>query len=348
LADNHQLRVGAVGLGWVTTNRHIPAIRRSTQARLVGVIDHQPGRAETTARALKLPLWATANSAADVPWLDKVDAVTIGTPPLTHHALVRSYLEAGKHVLVEKPMAMTVEQAKELSELAVRRGRILAVVHNFQFTRSVRRAIDLIRSGRLGEVRSIWAVQMSNPLRRLPTWYEELPLGLFYDESPHFFYLLRALASAQPEFRSIDVVPGHQGTNTPAKITALMDGKGIPIQVDMNFQAPLSEWHIALLGTQRAAFVDVFRDILIVVPNDREHLGRDILRTSLVAGWGHLLGTLNSGVRVVAGRLDYGNDEVIRRFCMACRGRSDALQGISAADGLAVVAMQHRVIDASR
>ena len=347
MTEDSRLRVAAVGLGWVTTHRHIPAVRRSSQGRLVGVVDHQPGRAEAAARNLGLSLWATANEAGEVPWLDKVDAVTIGTPPRTHHPLARSYLQAGKHVLVEKPMAMTVDQAQALCELAIEQERTLAVVHNFQFARSVGGAIDVLKAGRLGELKSIWAVQMSNPLRRLPTWYGDLPLGLFYDESPHFFYLLRALAPATPEFRSIVVVPDPKGTSTPSKITAHLVSGRIPIQVDMNFQAPLSEWHIALLGSRQAALIDVFRDILIVVPNDREHLGRDILRTSLVAGWGHLVGTATSGLRVMAGRLDYGNDELFRRFFAACRGDSAALQGISASDGLAVVSMQHRVIEAS-
>lgn len=345
--DAARIRIASIGLGWVTTNRHIPALRRCPQARLVGVIDHQPGRAESIAGQIKVPHWATAQSAAEVSWLDRVDAVTIGTPPRSHYSLVRSYLEAGKHVLVEKPMAMTVAEAEELSALAIERDRVLAVVHNFQFTRSVRRVKQMIEDGRIGEIRSIWAVQLSNPNRRLPTWYEQLPLGLFYDESPHFFYLLRALTGCDPEFRSIDVLQSRNGGHTPAKITALLDARGIPVQVDMNFDAPLSEWHIGVFGTRRAAFVDVFRDILVVVPNDGTHLGRDILRTSASAGWSHVAGTLKSGVLLMAGRLSYGNDEVVRNFCLACQGQRGALAGISAADGAAVVGMQHRVIGAT-
>ena len=139
----------------------------------------------------------------------------------------------------------------------------------------------------------------------------------------------------------------RDGAKTPVKITALLDAEGIPVQVDMNFDAPLSEWHIGLLGTKKAAFVDVFRDILVTVPNDGTHFGRDILRTSASAGWTHLAGTVTSGLLLMTGRLAYGNDEVVRKFCLACQGQSSALAGISAADGAAVVGMQHRVIQAS-
>jgi scyllo-inositol 2-dehydrogenase (NADP+) len=348
VAERSPIRVASVGLGWVTTNRHIPALRRCAQTRLVGVIDRQSNRAERVAREMQLPLSATAQSASEVSWLDQVDAVTIGTPPQTHHALARGYLEAGKHVLVEKPMAMTVAEAEELVGLATERDRVLGVVHNFQFMGAVRRLKRMMERGELGETRSIWAVQLSNPRRRLPTWYEQLPLGLFYDESPHFFYLLRTIAGCEPEFRSIDVVRSPNGTQTPLKINALLDADGVPAQVDMNFEAPLSEWHVGVLATKRAAFVDVFRDILVTVPNDRSHLGRDILRTSAIASWSHLVGTVKSGARLVAGRLTYGNDEVVSRFSRACLGELGALDGIAASDGAAVVSMQHKIIEASR
>ena len=341
------LRVASVGLGWVTTNRHIPAIRRSRNARLTGLIDYQPDRAERLAGKIGVPHWAGAEHAAGVEWLDQVDAVTIGSPPRTHYALATEYLKAGKHVLVEKPMAMTREEARELSELARREGLVLGVVHNFQFTQSVKRVRRLLENGQIGPISSIWAAQLSNPRRRLPAWYEDLPLGLFYDESPHFFYLLRLLAGGDLRFNSINVVPSPSGSHTPAKINALLDANGLPVQVDMNFASPLSEWHIAVLGEHRAAIIDVFRDILITVPNDGVHLGRDILRTTASATWGHLFGTLQSGIRLALGRLSYGNDEVIERFCAACNGRADALAGISASDGVAVVELQHRVIEAA-
>jgi scyllo-inositol 2-dehydrogenase (NADP+) len=115
----------------------------------------------------------------------------------------------------------------------------------------------------------------------------------------------------------------------------------------MNFEAPLSEWHIGVLATRRAAFVDVFRDILLTVPNDRSHRGRDILRTSAIAGWSHLVGSVKSGALLVAGRLTYGNDEVVERFCLACKGQRNGLAGISASDGAAVVTMQHKIIESS-
>lgn len=338
-----ELRCAAVGLGWVATNRHIPALRRAAGARLVGVVDHRPGRAAEVAAGLRLPLWSEAADPSQVAWLDQVEAVTIGTPPMTHHRLAVAYMEAGKHVLLEKPMAMTLGEAEDLQATSRRTGRMLAVVHNFQFSRSARAARRLLESGRLGELRGIWAAQLSNPRRRLPAWYEDLPLGLFYDESPHFFYLVRSLLSEEPRIEAAHVVPSREGRTTPAKISMQLAGGSVPVQIDMNFEAPLSEWHLALLGTRRAAVIDVFRDVLVAVPNDGAHTARDILRSSFRGVSGHAVGFVTSGLQMVGRRLTYGNDEVMRRFLDACRtGREP--EGLSAADGLHVVRMQHEVL----
>jgi predicted dehydrogenase len=334
-----------VGLGWVATHRHLPWLSRDPQVRVVGLVDHHPDRLHQARTRFRVELAAVAEDARGVPWLDRVDAVCIGTPPATHHRVATSYLEAGKHVLLEKPMAMTVEEARDLQALAERRGRILAVVHNFQFARSVVRLRRLVAAGRLGRLTGIWGVQLSNPRRRLPAWYEELPLGLFYDESPHLLYLARAVAGAEPRLGWARVTPSASGRETPSRVTAAFEAGGLPVHLEMAFEAPLSEWQLLVLGSERMAAVDVFRDVLVVLRNDGAHQARDILATSLDGVRGHLWGSFTSGLRLAAGRLAYGNDLVAARFARAClTGQPPA--GISAADGVRVVEMQHEVMRA--
>ncbi len=308
------------------------------------MIDHTAARVDRARTAFRVPDGAVAEGPAGVPWLDEVDAVTIATPPATHDVLARAYLLAGKDVLLEKPMALDVDAAGELCDIAAREGRVLAVVHNFQFARSALRLQRLLAAGRLGEVRALWGAQLSNPQRRLPDWYDSLPLGLFYDESPHFFYLVRSLLGATPELEVAHLVPGPTGRNTPAAITLLMRGGSVPVQIAMNFQAPLSEWHVAVLGSRALAVLDVFRDVLVVTRNDSEHLGRNILMTTADAVSSHLIGVARSGALNASGRLAYGNDEVMARFSTACRTRVAPI-GISAVDGLEVVRLQHAVLD---
>lgn len=338
------LRVAVVGLGWVGTHRHLPWLNRRSDVEVVGVVDHTSAKVEKARSLFGTAEGAVAEGPEGVSWLDRIDAVTIATPPETHAPLAAAYLRAGKDVLLEKPMALGVDDARELGDLARREGRILAVVHNFQFARSTTRLRTLIADGRLGEIQAVWGSQLSNPRRRLPVWYETLPLGLFYDESPHFFYLVRALLNAYPTVDVVQVVGGRPGRSTPAAITLLMHAGSTPAQISMNFVAPVSEWHMTVIGSQALAVLDVFRDVLVVVRNDREHLGRNILMTTADALTSHVGGVARSGALNVMGRLAYGNDVVIARFVEACRTRVPP-KDISADDGLEVVKLQHEVLD---
>lgn len=342
-----RLRVAAVGLGWVTTNRHIPSLRRDRRVEVVGLVDRRPERVRAVARRFGIARTAVAAGPDGVPWLDEVDAVSIGTPPHSHAPLSTAFLEAGKHVLQEKPFAMSTAEADGLVAAARRSGRVLAVVHNFQFARSVRRLRRLIEAGALGEVRSIWAAQLSNPGRRLPAWYEDLPLGLFTDESPHLLYLVRRLAPCEPVTEHVRVVPSRAGRATPHQVDLALRAGDVPVRVSIDFEAPVSEWHVAVLGTHRLAVADVFRDVLVVTDNDGLHRGREILGTTWSALRTHLAGVASSGVLLVRGRLSYGNDEVVRRFVDACLDGAP-LDGIAPEDGRWVTAMQRCVVDASR
>ena len=170
---------------------------------------------------------------------------------------------------------MTVDQGQDLVATAARQQRILAVVHNFQFAPSTRRLLQDIEHGRLGGIRGVIATQYGNPGRRLPKWYEELPLGLFYDESPHLLYLLRRLSPGPLRLLACDVFPSTTGKVTPALIHAQYEaatGTGrIPVTLSLHFESPISEWHVSVLGEQALGDVDVFRDIYVRLPNDGEH-----------------------------------------------------------------------------
>jgi predicted dehydrogenase len=83
-----------------------------------------------------------------------VDAVSIATPPSTHHDLVRQALEAGKHVLVEKPLATSSVEAEFLVELAERRELVLMPGHTFLYSPPVNKVRELIRHDALGRCTS--------------------------------------------------------------------------------------------------------------------------------------------------------------------------------------------------
>jgi predicted dehydrogenase len=341
VGSGERIRVASVGAGWVTRARHLPALRRSGAFEVVGIIDRHADRAEQTAASHRLPRWAVTDR-LEAPWLAEVDAVTIGTPPAAHFPLARAALAAGKHVLMEKPVALMPSEGEELERLARQQRRVLAIVHNFQFARSAEMLRRKIAGGSFGRVTSVCALQFSNPQRRLPPWYESLPWGLFYDESPHLLYLIRSFAG-EPTLLEASVVPSTTGGRTPAVVTARFDCRGVAASLYMNFEAPVSEWHLCIVGERRLAVLDVFRDILVEMPPDGGHLARDIMRTSACATISHWRGVVTSGLLLVRRRLLYGNEEVVRRFAAAVRGGAQP-EGIDIADGLRVLRLQHAIM----
>lgn len=340
------LRIAAVGLGWVTLHRHLPAMRGVAGIEVVGLVDRRPGHARAVAQAAGIALAHEGDSLAEIPWLEEIDAFSVGTPPASHATLIRQALELDRHVITEKPFAMHPTEGEALVSLARARRRTLAIVHNFQFARATQRLLEDLRAQRFGRIVYLHAQQLGNPARRLPIWHEELPLGLFYDESPHLLYLLRALAPAPLRFLRAEIHPSRRQKNTPAWISAhyAAGADEVPVKFDMGFEAPLSEWHVSVAGERGLGDLDVFRDIYVKLPNDGAHTSWPVLRTSLAATWSHWSQHLRSGPRHLAGTLLYGNDEVFRRFAAAARESAEPAQ-IGADDALAVLRMQHEIIE---
>ena len=342
-----QIRVAVIGLGWVAQNRHLPQIARNPSFRLVGVIDRRPGRAAEVAQRNGGVLTAETDSLSAISWRDDIDAVVIATEPASHHRLTLEALGLGKHVLTEKPFAMSMAEGAAMASAAGSAGRILCVTHNFQFSRSMSALLRDRDSGRLGEIRSVTGMQLSNPKRRLPSWYESLPLGLFYDESPHLLYLLSRLASTPLEVKRVEILPNNNGHVTPAQVNVtLFERTGtVPFAIRCNFEAPVSEWQIVVCGTNALGVVDIFRDIYIRVPNDRDHTAWPVLRTSLKASWDHWSQVLLRGTDLVRKRLYYGNDEIYRLFAAGVNGDVKALDRINAESALRVLGLQHAILN---
>ncbi len=339
--SERKLRIGFVGGGWVCLNRHMPAAYAQPNVELVGLIT-----TERNQKTIDMPRLAAnfglrhLGSSLDEAWVDQCDILVTSTDPDSHYAVNLAALERGKHVLSEKPFASTVAQCDALISAAAERNLKLGVIHNLQFCRAMMRARTLIASGRLGAVRGVIGFQTSNHKRRLPRWYKQLPLGLFTDESPHLIYmLLNALPGA--EQKTIHVAPPMAvDDNTPQLVsTQFLSADGISGSLTMAFFGAISEWYLAIFCERGTAVIDFFRDILTVYPDDGRHETFEVMRTSASAVAGHVVGVAASGALRLRDQLDYGNNEVLRRFVNAVR-HDQPLTDISGEHGRAVVAVQ--------
>jgi scyllo-inositol 2-dehydrogenase (NADP+) len=333
-------KIVVVGAGWVTSARHIPALKRSGRCEIIGVIDKHKEKAKAVAEKFSL---AHHGESLNEAWVDSAQACTVGVSPMSHFEITDSLLDRSKHVLLEKPMCLTVGEGEALADKARSKGLTLAIVHNFQFAHSVRRAKAMLASGRWGKLTGLHAFQLSNPQRRLPSWYEQLPFGLFFDESPHLLYLLKAFGS-KIELRSASVTPSTSGKVTPAIVQAEFDVSGLTATMYTNFEAPISEWHLMVFTEKGAAVIDIFRDILVFVPTDHLHSAKNVVRSSFSMIWDHAAGFIHSGSRMVTKSLLYGNEEVVNRFLDALEGKSKLID-IDADSALEILKLQHAIMD---
>lgn len=90
-----------------------------------------------------------------------IDALAVATPVSTHHALAKAGLLAGKHVLVEKPMASSSKECLELIEIAAREGLTLMVGHTYLYSEALRKILEIIGNGEIGEIRYISCLRLN-------------------------------------------------------------------------------------------------------------------------------------------------------------------------------------------
>jgi predicted dehydrogenase len=139
------IRVGVVGVG-ALGQHHARVYSTLPDVSLVGVVDSRPGRAEEIARPLGTKAF---QSYSDL--FGKVDAVSIATPTTLHAEIGVQFLKEGVHVLVEKPIAHTLQEADRLISAAKDNGRILQVGHLERFNPAVRHLREIVRKPRFFE-----------------------------------------------------------------------------------------------------------------------------------------------------------------------------------------------------
>jgi predicted dehydrogenase len=107
-----------------------------------------------------------------------IDAVVIATPVFSHYTLAKQALQAGKHVLVEKPMTACVQEAEELIELAGKMGKLLMVDHTFLYTGAVEKIKQLVQSGEIGRINYIDSIRINLGLF-------QSDVNVLWDLAPH-------------------------------------------------------------------------------------------------------------------------------------------------------------------
>lgn len=334
-------RYAFIGGGNITQSRHFPLAKKMGLS--LGPVIGPKIRPQFRNHNLVIEkLLEEDSSLTEAEW-DSFDAAIVGVPPHHHFRVVEVLLKRQKHVLVEKPFTVSLEESKVLSNLAVKQGVHLAVMHNFQFASGWKKLTSaLVEDG--SKILSVECIQNSTLARRVPGWAQELRGGLFTDESAHFFYLLR----------SIGLVPrilsaakwGDSNNDVSGCFFVAFESSMTPIVMKLNFSSAFSEWGVLVHTEKFVHSYDLFRDTYISIPHDGEHRGKQVLKTSATFILGHLRGYILNGPAYLMGRLHYGMDNVFESFDSAISGSEVLNEHISPQAGTWVVENIQRSLEA--
>lgn len=169
-----KLRVGIIGLGGIAFNKHMPSLAKLPQVEITGFFDIDSARSRRAKQEFGSSSAMIYDDYRQLIEDSNIDVVHVCTPNDSHAEISIAAMQAGKHVMCEKPMAITVESAREMVKTSRETGRKLTIGYNYRFRPDAQYLKQLCRKGELGDI--YLAKAMSVRRRGVPTW------GVFLDK----------------------------------------------------------------------------------------------------------------------------------------------------------------------
>jgi UDP-N-acetylglucosamine 3-dehydrogenase len=237
-----RIKVVLVGLGRMGTN-HLRVIRETPTFELVAVVDEQTTRTDVGAPVYRSIAELTKQGVA-------YDAAVVATPTATHHAVALELIGLGKDLLLEKPIASTFAQGREVLAAAQAKGTKLVVGHVERFNPAVRKLREIIREGYLG-------TPIHFSFTRVGGYPDTVLSGnnVILDLAVHDIDVLRSLVGAVKLEHSMCHVTWREGVFDTAEIF-LAAGTGASATVHVNWITPTKIRSVRVTGTRGVCFVD--------------------------------------------------------------------------------------------
>ena len=317
------LRVGFIGCGRIA-RVHLRYLRQIPGIEIIGFCDRDVERAREFKGEVGGGAGEVFHDLGDFLSLGP-DAVHVLTPPDSHAAVAIAALEAGAHVLVEKPMATTTTDARRMEEAAQAARRLLCVDHNRLFDPAVVRAQALLAAGAIGTLVSAEAAQGVNVQEGGPA---ASPLAMWMNLAPHPLYLLRAFIG--------DIQEAQACGGAFGELRAVLKGtRALGSLVFSPGTAPYLN-ALTLHGSRGTLLLDL--NTMSLVHRRERRLPKMVAKALLNADHAAqlLTGTARTMVKVATRRLGTypGMGTVIARFYGAIRGESTP--PVTAAEGRTV------------
>lgn len=239
--------VGVIGCGYWGPNL-VRNFARNERSQIVGVCDARYERAARVGAEYRVPL--ITDQPAKLFAAKEIQLIVLATPSFTHFDLAREALQAGKHLLVMKPLTTRVDHAEELVALAAQRGLVLGVDHTFVYTGAVRRIKELVDAGELGDIFYIDSVRINLGLF-------QSDVNVVWDLAPHDVSIIDYLLSGQ-EPREVSAI-GAKHVGSPTENIAYLTlrySDHLLAHIHVNWLAPAKVRRTIVGGSRRMVIYD--------------------------------------------------------------------------------------------
>lgn len=246
-------KVAVAGSGYWGKN----LVRNFYKLGALGAICEPSSAGQALAREIapEVPIYKRFEEVLENP---DIDAVVIATPAVTHAALSRQALLAGKDVFCEKPLALNYREADGLVRLAREQGRILMVGHILEYHPAVMQLRSLVDSGELGQIRYLYSHRLNlGKIRR-----EE---NILWSFAPHDIAVILRLLGEELPFQVI----AHGGSYIQPNIadvtmTQLAFDNGVSAHIFVSWLNPFKEQKLVVVGSRKmAVFDDVAKTLML-------------------------------------------------------------------------------------
>jgi UDP-2-acetamido-3-amino-2,3-dideoxy-glucuronate N-acetyltransferase len=261
--QTHQPRVAVVGMGYWGKN----LVRNFHELGVLSVIcDSQPGIHDICAKTY--PGVQVSEDFAEVLADPGIDAVALATPAVSHYAMAKAALTAGKHVFVEKPLAVEVKQGSELVDLARSTGRTLMVGHILRYHPAILALRKLIQAGALGRIYYLYSNRLN--IGKIRT--EE---NILWSFAPHDISVMLALLDEAPHRVSAQGSAFLSRDVFDVTVSQFEFQSGVQAHIFVSWLHPVKEQRLVVVGSEKmAVFDDMAEDKLVLYPHKVEWKNR--------------------------------------------------------------------------
>jgi predicted dehydrogenase len=323
---NEYLRVAVIGCGLIGQWQHIPSLLRVRNVKLMAVCDENEDLARRVARAFGIGNYYTDFS--KMLRTEKVNIVDICTPPQTHKDLTMRAIEAGCHVLVEKPIAFTLRELDEMDKAARLSNVKVCQIHNFLFEPVTIKACKAVSEGRIGDITGVDIQMLGSKSRDEPMladkkhWCHSLPAGILTEMLPHPIYLTEAfLGKVEPvriytgKSRSYDWLIADD-----IKVV-LKSRKGLGT-ISYSCNSAKNKVIIDIHGTRRHLRIDLWNSVMIGYGFGTKTRTSRALE-NLSQSFSILTNTAFTTLNVITGRFYSGHYTLISQFIQSIQNNTE-------------------------